>query len=179
MSDRIRITCNHCNHVIKAPRQAAGKRGKCPHCHNSVYVPTPQEDLEEIPLAAGDEDSLARADRLEKEAQDVAAAIRRETSAPPGERPQPDSGSPRDAASHPDSRQPAADVNGAIIRYLLAMQASDLENSEDIARELKGSARQAKSKIQQMMVDAIRPEALRSLPEGLYQGFLRKLLEQL
>ncbi len=59
------------------------------------------------------------------------------------------------------------------------MQASDLEKSEDIARELKGSARQAKSKIQQMMVDSMRPEAVRSMADGLYQGFLRKLLEQL
>ena len=173
MSDRIRITCQHCNHVIKAPRQAAGKRGKCPYCQNSVYVPTPEEDLEEIPLASDDEESLARADRLEKEAQEVAAAIRRERCEPPENAPHPA------AASKPIPDSSLLDINAAIIRYLLAMQISELEKAEAIAGELKGAARQAKSKIQQMMVDAIRPEAVSSLPDGLYQGFLRKLLEQL
>ena len=78
MSDRIQITCEHCNHVIKAPRKAAGRRGKCPYCHNSIYVPTPSDELEEIPFSSASDEALAKADRLTKEALEVAANIRRE-----------------------------------------------------------------------------------------------------
>lgn len=174
MSDRIQVTCQHCNHVIKAPRKAAGRRGKCPHCHNSVYVPTPSDELEEIPFASSDDEALAKADRLEKEALEVAAAIRREKDDTPQKaRPTPDP--PTTAKPNP----PVTDITRAICRYLQAMQVSELERAEGIAEELKGSARQAKSKIQQMMVDAMRPDEVRGIPDGLYQGFLRKLLEQL
>ncbi len=79
MSDHIRVTCEHCNHVIKAPRKAAGRRGKCPHCHNSVYIPTPESELDEIPLALEDEQAHSAAQQLEKEAAEVAAAMRLET----------------------------------------------------------------------------------------------------
>ena len=175
MSDHIRVTCEHCNHVIKAPRKAAGRRGKCPHCHNSVYIPTPESELDAIPLEPDDEQAHAAAQRVEKEAVALTAAMRRETKeAPePTVTPQQEGPAPRKSALN------ATDINDLIIRYLLAMQVSELERAEALTAELKGAARQAKSKIQQMMVDALRPEAVRSMADGLYQGFLRKLLEQL
>ncbi len=175
MSDHIRVICEHCNHAIKAPREAAGRRGKCPHCHNSVYIPTPESELDEIPLELEDEQSHSAAQRLEKEAAEVAAAMRRETKEVPEGKvtPQPEGPAPRKTALN------ATDINELVIRYLLAMQVSELERAEALVAELKGVARQAKSKIQQMMVDSMRPEAVRSMADGLYQGFLRKLLEQL
>ncbi len=175
MSDHIRVTCEHCNHAIKAPLKAAGRRGKCPHCHNSVYIPTPQSELDEIPLELDDEDTRAAAERLKKEAMEIAAALGRETKEVPRPTviPHQESPAPQKTALN------ATEINDLIIRYLLAMQVSELERAETLTVELKGAARQAKSKIQQMMVDAMRPEAVRSMADGLYQGFLRKLLEQL
>ncbi len=175
MSDHIRVTCEHCNHSIKAPREAAGRRGKCPHCHNSVYIPTPESELDEIPLELEDEQTHSEAQRLQKEAAEVAAALRRETKdAPqPTAIPQQDSPAPQATALN------ATEIDELIIRYLLAMQVSELDRAEALTAKLKGAARQAKSKIQQMMVDSMRPEAVRSMADGLYQGFLRKLLEQL
>jgi hypothetical protein len=175
MSDHIRVTCEHCNHVIKAPREAAGRRGKCPHCHNSVYIPTPESELDEIPLELEDQETRAAAQRLEKEAAELAAAMRRETKEAPEPIVTPQHKDPAPRKSDLN----ATDINELIIRYLLAMQVSELERAEALTAELKGAARQAKSKIQQMMVDAMRPEAVRSMADGLYQGFLRKLLEQL
>ncbi len=175
MSDHIRVTCEHCNHAIKAPREAAGRRGKCPHCHNSVYIPTPESELDEMPLELEDEQTHSAAQRLEREAAEVAAALRRETKEAPESAvtPQREAPAPRKTALD------ATEINDLIIRYLLAMQVSELERAEALTAKLKGAARQAKSKIQQMMVDSMRPEAVRSMPDGLYQGFLRKLLEQL
>ena len=176
MSDHIRVTCEHCNHVIKAPLKATGRRGKCPHCHNSVYIPTPESELDAIPLEPDDKEMRAAAHRLEKN-EDVAlaAAIDRETK----EAPEPTVAPRQKDPAPPKSALNATDINELIIRYLLAMQVSELERAAALTAELKGAARQAKSKIQQMMVDSMRPEAVRSMADGLYQGFLRKLLEQL
>jgi len=174
MSDRIQVTCEHCNHVIKAPRKAAGRRGKCPYCHNSIYVPTPSDELEEIPFSSANDEALAKADRLTKEALEVAANIRREKDETPKK-----AGPTPDPPATAKPAPPVTDITRAICRYLQAMQVSELERAEGIAGELKGSARQVKSKIQQMMVDAMRPDEVRGIPDGLYQGFLRKLLEQL
>ncbi len=175
MSDHIRVTCEHCNHVIKAPRKAAGRRGKCPHCHNSVYIPTPASELDEIPLESEDVETRAATERLKKQAMEITAALGRETKESPERTvtPQQRGSAPRKAAMN------ATDINELIIRYLLAMQVSELGRAEALTAELQGAARQAKSKIQQMMVDSMRPEAVRSMADGLYQGFLRKLLEQL
>ncbi len=175
MSDHIRVTCEHCNQVIKAPRKAAGRRGKCPHCHNSVYIPTPESELDAIPLAPEDAETRAATERLEKEAMEISAALGRETKEAPEltVTPQQEHPAPRETALN------ATEINDLIIRYLLAMQVSELERAEALVAELQGAARQAKSKIQQMMVDAMRPEAVRGMADGLYQGFLRKLLEQL
>ena len=49
----IEIHCDHCGKLIKAPDDAGGQRGKCPYCHQSVYVPAPNAgDDEEIGLRA-------------------------------------------------------------------------------------------------------------------------------
>ena len=174
MSDRIRVTCEHCNRVIKAPRKSAGRTGKCPHCQNSVYVPIPEEELEEIPLAADEDSALAKADRLDIEAYEIAADIRRDRQKPaePG-------GAGPEPVERSEPRQKATNIGEAVIRYLLAMEISDLQKADSIVGELKAAGRQTRSKVQQMMVDAMKPEAVRSLPDGLYQGFLRTLLDQL
>jgi DNA-directed RNA polymerase subunit RPC12/RpoP len=35
----ITFHCGHCGKKIEAPDSAGGKWGKCPSCHNKVYVP--------------------------------------------------------------------------------------------------------------------------------------------
>jgi hypothetical protein len=140
-----------------------------------LYIRTPASELDEIPLEIEDEQAHARAQRLEKEAAELAAAMRRETK----EAPEQTVELREDAPVPRKTTLTATDVNDLIIRYLLAMQVSELDRADALAGELKGAARQAKSKIQQMMVDSMRPEPVRSMADGLYQGFLRKLLEQL
>ena len=78
MSDRIKVKCDHCNHESLAPRSAAGRRGKCPHCKNSVYVPTPPDELEEIPLAPLDADEKQQRHKIEEEDRSLTDALLRE-----------------------------------------------------------------------------------------------------
>ena len=48
MTMTIEFHCPKCGKHIKAPKEAAGKNGKCPACHQSVYVPTPDDEIEPL-----------------------------------------------------------------------------------------------------------------------------------
>lgn len=175
--DHIRVTCPSCNHVIKAPRAAAGRRGKCPHCHASVYVPTPPDDLEEIPLAADYDADLEREKELEQETRRLASQLDHEREEASPEPAQTVSKTPSTPRAQP--AQATTNINDAIVAYLLALKSSDLQKAEQMIQQLKASAHQAKSKVQQLMVDAMPPPPLADFPEGLYQGFLKKLQGEL
>jgi phage FluMu protein Com len=59
----VTIHCEHCGKRIEAPDSAGGKWGKCPACHNKLYVPDLSEG-EELKLAPIDESEEARRKRL-------------------------------------------------------------------------------------------------------------------
>ena len=52
----ITFQCEHCHKEVKAPDTAAGKRGKCPHCQQSCYIPAPVSDDELYDIAPLDEE---------------------------------------------------------------------------------------------------------------------------
>ena len=47
--------CGGCQKDVRAPDEAAGKRGKCPYCGQSNYIPTPVPEEEVLYLAPVDE----------------------------------------------------------------------------------------------------------------------------
>ena len=51
----ITFHCNFCNKRIEAKKEAAGKWGKCPSCHNKIYVPNLEADADDLKLAPLDE----------------------------------------------------------------------------------------------------------------------------
>jgi hypothetical protein len=55
--------CEYCGKRIEAPDSAGGKWGKCPACHNKLYVPNLSEG-EELKLAPIDEEEEARRRQL-------------------------------------------------------------------------------------------------------------------
>ena len=52
----IDFQCQHCRKKVNAPDSAAGKRGKCPFCGQSNYIPTPLTEDDVLPLAPLDEE---------------------------------------------------------------------------------------------------------------------------
>ena len=48
----ITFHCKHCGKKIEANEKAAGKWGKCPSCHNKIYVPNlnAEDDLKLAPV---------------------------------------------------------------------------------------------------------------------------------
>ena len=57
----IKFHCENCGHKVQSPDEHGGKRGKCPFCDQSIYIPAPPQENSEIPLAPlSDEDERIR-----------------------------------------------------------------------------------------------------------------------
>ena len=171
----IEFHCSKCEKLIRAPDTSGGRRGKCPYCKESVYIPTPPEEHEEIPLAPVDVQEEERDRRLREESARFAAALDREEPA------KYDVGAPvaggEGAPALP--RDLEIDVADVVRDYLAAMVASEMERAEDTVRQLKAHAAQAKKHVQQMMVDELPPADMGDIPVAVYKGFLRTLLKRL
>jgi len=74
--------CNHCGKKIEAADGAGGKWGRCPACHNKVYVPQPEPD-EELKLAPIDETEEEKRRRLMAETYKLTQDILQERDIPP------------------------------------------------------------------------------------------------
>jgi hypothetical protein len=73
----ITFNCEHCGKKIEAPDSAGSKWGKCPACHNKVYVPSSNAD-EELKLAPIDTAELAEQRRLMAETYRIEQEILKE-----------------------------------------------------------------------------------------------------
>ena len=77
----IKFHCDHCGKKIDAPDGTGGRWGKCPACHNKVYVP--QEDDEgELTLTPIDETEEERQKRLMAETFQLTQNILQEKDVP-------------------------------------------------------------------------------------------------
>ena len=168
--------CPKCGRLIRAPASAGGKRGKCPYCKQSVYIPSLSEDVEAIPLAPVDEASEDRERALEDEARRFATAISQEE---PGKYDTGEPPPPSGESAMPLPRDFDVDVPELVNDYLSAMAASDMGRADTAARQLRKQAAQAKAHVERLIADKLPPPDLGSVPAPVYKGFLRSLLELL
>jgi len=163
----IQFHCEHCGRQVKTAREHAGKRGKCPHCHQSVYIPTPSDEIEPLPLAPLDADAEAEARRRQQEAIELARALQEEDV---GRGPQ---GTAADESA--DAGATRAEVENLVIDYVLAMSAGKLERAEELAGRIRGRMSQAREFIQRITMDELPPQRLAHIPRPLLNGFLKQL----
>ena len=76
--------CEYCGKKIEAADSAGGKWGKCPSCHNKLYVPNLNPDDEELKLAPKDTLAEEREKQLMAETQRLTRDILREKEVPLG-----------------------------------------------------------------------------------------------
>ncbi|MBU0717054.1 MAG: hypothetical protein KJ749_02300 [Planctomycetes bacterium] len=165
----IELHCTRCSKLIRAPDEAGGKRGRCPYCKESVYIPMPPEEGEEFKLAPIDEAEEQRARQLRREAIGYAASVDHETATPPdgaaGGVPAPPPGEVIDLA---------AEVNA----FLVAMRDSRLEDADAVVATLSKAGNRARDYVEGLSVDEMPPE-IENLPPPLVQGFLKALVSRL
>jgi len=159
----IKFHCEHCGKKIDAPDTAGGKRGKCPSCHNIVYVP--QMDTEdELTLAPIDETETERQKRLLAETSLLTQNILQEKEVPEGAAPSTGGG---------DSG--GSEVSDTIVRYLRQMADGDLDAAQATAESIAAHRKQAKEILEQMAgSDPLVPE-LPDVPAQVLSGLIRNL----
>lgn len=171
----IELRCEGCGKKLKAPRESGGKRSKCPACDHEVYIPTPEDEIEELPLAPEDAAEQEREAALLAEGRQLALDIAHD-----------DASSVDDAAAAgaqspgPDSASPGgASTYDTVVGFLVAMRDSDLNRADECRTALSSRRAEALQIISQIAADAIPPAQMADVPAGVYQGFLKSLRSQL
>lgn len=162
----IDLHCPKCTKLIRAPDSAGGKHGKCPYCKESVYVPTPPDQVEEIGVAPLDEDAERHAEELRRESLDYVASIGHASENP--------SGADRGAQAPGQ----VVDIGTEVEAYILAMRDSKLDDAERIVARLKRTGHRARDYVEALSIDEMPPE-IENVPPPLIQAFLKKLLDRL
>lgn len=171
----IELHCPECQKLIRAPDSAGGKRGKCPYCKKTVYIPSPPDDSEEIGLAPLDDEDEKRAAALRKDSIQYAAAVDHATEG---------GGTAGDASTDvmdgqtpvPETEPP--DIQADVEAFIRAMRDSELDLADAAAAKLKRAAGAARKHVRALMSEDV-PSAVENVPPPVVKGFLKTLLARL
>lgn len=170
----IEFHCEHCGKLIRTSEENAGRRGTCPSCHQSVYIPTPDDQLEPLRVLPEDEEEERRERQLIEEARNLARRLMAERDTLPEG---PPASGPR-AAPEGDARLARALMEEQIIEYIRCMARGDLTRAQNLAAEIRQDPRLANEVIQRLTADAMLPAELDEIPRPVVIGFLKQLREK-
>ncbi len=166
----IELHCPQCAKLIRAPDDAGGKRGKCPYCKKSVYIPTKPNQGEDIGLAPIDEEEDRRAEQLRREDAEYAADVDRNTGRGVG--------GGGGATGSEQAVGEVVDLGAEVEAFIIAMRDSKLGEAEAVTSRLKAVGARAGDYVQGLLVDEMVPE-FENVPPPLVLGFLKTLVARL
>ncbi len=156
--------CEYCGKKIEAPDSAGGKWGKCPACHNRLYVPALNSD-EELKLAPVDETEEQKRDRLMAETFELTQDILQEREPPTG---------PADVTG-PVSEMSERELTKNIVVYLRRMADGELDEAGRIIGLISPHRRQALPIIDRIALSEIPEPELADIPPQVLSGLIRAL----
>ena len=154
--------CEYCGKKIEAKDSAGGKWGKCPACHNKLYVPGP-DSADELKLAPIDESEETREQKLMAETFELTQDILSEKD-----------------ASNGFAEPASAEINEKeliknIIMYLRQMADGELKGAQQTANLITPYHRQV-GKILNQLSTSERPEPeLADIPKQVLAGLMKEL----
>lgn len=163
----ITFTCEHCRKQVKAPDTAAGKRGKCPYCGQSCYIPAPVDQDDVLPLAPIDEDEERRRQEMVRSLHEQERDLIAETG---GAEPAP--------LEHREDLS-VEDLYPFVVNYCLDMATSKLDRAETYVAKLKGFGPLGKLAVEDFRKGRAAEQALDIVPKPLLGGFLKQLESEL
>ncbi|MFP4355746.1 MAG: hypothetical protein ACLFUJ_11545 [Phycisphaerae bacterium] len=177
----ITFTCEHCRKTVEAPAEAAGKRGKCPYCHETSYIPDPSvSEEDEIPLAPLDEEEERQRQREIAELRRQEEALLREsgdeTVAEPEVGGRPGAGTTGKTLG---SDYKAEDLYGTVNAYCIATANSQLERAQSQARRLRQYGYTGIQAVEDFLSRRASTEQISDIPDKLANGILKKLRDEL
>jgi DNA-directed RNA polymerase subunit RPC12/RpoP len=179
----ITFHCNHCGKKIEAIDSAGGKWGKCPACHNRVYVPL-QEIYEELKLAPVDESEEQKRKRLLAETHQLTQDILKEKEIPP------ETAEPTTEPNEKElteNKQPASwskwaaiemgekELMKNIIIHLRLMADGELDEGEKIVNLIAPHGPRAIEILDRIALSEIPEPELADIPQQVLSGLIRTL----
>ncbi len=172
----IEFRCEHCNKEIRAPETTAGRTGKCPHCKGLNYVPLPEDEVGELPLAPLDRNEELRRSRAAAEDMALQWKLLHERASPDDPR-------SRNPGRTATANRPASAPTGASRRQLTAQIVSYVENlsqgklteADQLSRQLGSQKSDVGKILDEMMSEDLNGYGLPTLPRPVLVGFLKKL----
>jgi hypothetical protein len=165
----ISLHCESCKKKIKAPDEAGGKWGNCPHCKHRCYIPLPKPDDEpELTLMPLDESEETQMERLKRETKNLTKEILTQNTLPEEESKTP----------HAHTANEKEIIKECIL-YLRQMADGELGAAEYTFSQLKKNKKPA-LRILSSMARAEQPEPeLADLPAAILQGLIRDISTKL
>ena len=156
--------CEHCGKKIEAADAAGGKWGKCPSCHNKLYVPS-MDTGEELKLAPIDETDVEREHRLMAETHRLTQDILKEREIPDGPPP------PAGAVYQMGDKE----LTQHIITYLRQMVYGELDEAERTAALIAPFGHRTVAIIDRIALSEIPEPELADIPPQVLAGSIRTL----
>lgn len=164
----ITFRCEHCHKNVNAPDSAAGKRGKCPHCGQTSYIPVPHDEEDVYDLAPLDDQEEQHRQQVERELLER----QRELIAESG------SGEPAEPLENRADLGPE-DLYHVVVNYCLDMSHSNLERAQTHLKEMKKYRYTSRDAVDHFLKGTASEDALDDVPPKLLEGFLKDLRKQL
>lgn len=174
----IEFHCPYCNKQIRTSEEHGGRHGKCPACHQSVYIPTAPEKIEPLKLEPVDESFAREQARLLRETRELQRRLLTERELP-GEARGAAAGRPAaTGGTVPAPSGPPVDVESLVYEYVICMADGELEEAGELAGQIRRHMKQADDVIQRLVADEIPPAQLARVPRPVLMGFLKQLREK-
>jgi len=163
----ITFHCEHCGKKIEARDGTGGKWGKCPACKNKIYVPSAEEDEEELKLAPVDEEEIARQKELLAETIRLRQDILSETDLPPEQE--------TGGVAFSESEMSEGELMIEIIKYLRQMADGDLAGAETAAKMIAPHGVRAEQILDRIALSDMPEPELSDIPQQVLAGLIRDL----
>jgi hypothetical protein len=161
----IKFHCEYCGNLVQAPDDTGGKRGKCPHCQRSNFIPAP-EGQEPLDLAPLDEEEERRRQREVDQAMAAERALLAETVR--------EEVTPR--LSQKDVAEvTTADLHHLVVNYCLDMMAGQLARAPEHAEKLAQYGDKGRQAVLDFISGKVLEPALDRIPLRVLQGYLKEL----
>ncbi|MCK4752441.1 MAG: hypothetical protein KAS75_03270 [Planctomycetes bacterium] len=161
----IAFHCEHCNKKIQAPDNAGSKWGKCPSCHNKVYVPSPPDSDEQLTLAPIDKNEKAKQKELIAETRKLTQDILSESE------PADDSGGVKPPSFEIDDKEMLKNI----LVYLRQMVNGDLEQAKISLDAIVNRSVQATKIVDEIAISEMPEPELADIPQQVLSGLIRDL----
>ena len=167
--------CEHCGKKIEAAESAGGKWGKCPACHNKLYVPS-SDSGEELKLAPIDVTNKEREKQLMAETNKLTQDILQEfREVPQGAT---ETVGPIETAG-PVFEMSGRELTKNIIMYLRLMADSELYEAHRTAALIAPHAEQAVEILDKIALSEILEPELADIPQHVLSGSIRALRDEM